>query len=143
MCMFAELNSKKLKLPQIGKFSRKQMKFAENSKKKHKRIINSFHTYRHYFYKSLLHFTRQRRRRKTSYLSCDPCMVTSRDPQNSVALHPFPKSTQAFYKHSDNKHLTKPLNVLLLPSNQCILHSHSQGVAQVQRPRHVWWRDTK
>lgn len=42
----------------------------------------------------LIHRNRKNKKDKLSYLCCNTCMVTSRDPKYFVALHPFPGELQ-------------------------------------------------
>lgn len=105
--------------------------------------------------------TKKEEEMKLSYLCCNTCMVTSGNPQYSVALHPSPDGLQIdislFYqqisllKQSDSilnwsthiLHTTCCICSWQLPSNQSVFYSYSQSMTQVQSTSHVWWRDTQ
>lgn len=82
------------------------------------------------------------RRRTRSNLCSDPCVVTARNPQHSVALHPSPGGHQR-----EASGLQEPSQAASgaesLPSDQRVFHRHSQGVAHVQRPGHIRWRNAQ
>lgn len=64
---------------------------------------------------------------------CNPASFSYTDTQIT------PSSTKVSL---DSTSINRLLNKLL-PSNQGVLHSYSQGMAHMQSPRHVWRRNTQ